>query len=52
MTRSNCPRSLRNDEPTEIVLLCLGHVVEHTRPDGLDTGAGRTTRHDEKGSRR
>jgi 2-oxo-4-hydroxy-4-carboxy-5-ureidoimidazoline decarboxylase len=55
-------RRLGNDEPTEraetvtqlreIALLRLGELVAHTRPDGLDTGIGRTTRHDEKGSRR
>jgi 2-oxo-4-hydroxy-4-carboxy-5-ureidoimidazoline decarboxylase len=55
-------RRLGNDEPTEraetvtqlreIAVLRLGEVVEHTRRDGLDTGVGRTTRHDEKGSRR
>lgn len=55
-------RRLGNDETTEraetvtqlreIAVLRLGEVVEHTRRDGFDTGVGRTTRDDEKGSRR
>lgn len=55
-------RRLGNDEATEraetvtqlreIAVLRLVQVVEHTRPDGHDTGVGRSTRHDEKGTRR
>jgi len=55
-------RRLGNDESSErvetvtqlreIAVLRLREAVEHTRPDGLDAGVARTTRHDEKGSRR